>query len=213
LKFGTEVDDNEGLVKLLQTWGVQADSDLVLDARGEVVGLGAEVAVSGEYGDHAISRPLKTRRMATVFPLSRSLQAAPGGAAEITPLVTTGSSALKKMDLKSPSPPPANAPQGAQTIAMAGTFREGAKARIVVVGSSSWVGNGGLGLSGNRDLFLNMINWLSSDEDLISIRPKDPEDRRLNMNQRQSTLMFFGSVVGIPLLMFLAGFSVWWRRR
>jgi len=96
---------------------------------------------------------------------------------------------------------------------MAGTMREGAKGRFVVVGSSSWIGNGGLQLSGNRDLFLNMVNWLSSDEDLISIRPKDPEDRRLNMNQRQSNLMFFGSVIGIPALMFLAGFSVWWRRR
>ncbi len=32
----------------------------------------------------------------------------------------------------------------------------------------------------NRDLALNCINWLSSDEDLISIRPKEPEDRKLD---------------------------------
>jgi ABC-type uncharacterized transport system involved in gliding motility auxiliary subunit len=151
--------------------------------------------------------------MATVFPLSRSLQAAPGGAADVTPLVMTGPTALKKTDLKSAAAPPANTPQAAQTIAMAGKLREGGKGRFVVVGSSSWISNGGLQLSGNRDFFLNVVNWLSADEDLISIRPKDPEDRRLNMNQRQSSLMFFGSVIGIPLLMFLAGFSVWWRRR
>ena len=49
----------------------------------------------------------------------------------------------------------------------------------MVVGSSNWIGNNILRFNGNRDLFLNMMNWLSSDEDLISIRPKEPEDRRL----------------------------------
>jgi ABC-type uncharacterized transport system involved in gliding motility auxiliary subunit len=60
---------------------------------------------------------------------------------------------------------------------------------------------------------MNIINWLSSDEDLIAIRPKNPEDRRLNMNARQVTLMFWTSVVGLPLLLLAAGVSVWWRRR
>ena len=66
---------------------------------------------------------------------------------------------------------------------------------------------------GNRDLVLNMFNWLSNDEELISIRPKDPEDRRLNMNVKQSTLLFYASVVVIPLLVVVAGVGVWWRRR
>ncbi len=52
-----------------------------------------------------------------------------------------------------------------------------------MVGSSNWAINNILRFNGNRDLFLNMMNWLSSDEDLISIRPKDPEDRRLNISQ------------------------------
>jgi len=58
-----------------------------------------------------------------------------------------------------------------------------------------------------------MLNWLSSDEDLISIRPKDPEDRRINMNSRQASMMFYASVLGFPLLIVLAGVSVWWKRR
>ena len=87
------------------------------------------------------------------------------------------------------------------------------KGRFVVVGTSRWVANGFLSFNGNRDLFMNMVNWLSSDEDLIAIRPKDPEDRRLNMNASQVTLMFWTSVIGIPVLMLFAGISVWWRRR
>ena len=98
-------------------------------------------------------------------------------------------------------------------LAAAGEFKAAPKGRIIVVGTSRWIANQFLGVTGNRDLFLNMLNWLSADEDLISIRPKDPEDRRLNMNARQVSMMFWGSVVFIPLLMLVAGFSVWWKRR
>ena len=45
-----------------------------------------------------------------------------------------------------------------------------------------------------------MLNWLSSDEDLISIRPKEPDDNPLNMNQRQVSMMFYSSVLVLPLL-------------
>ncbi len=85
--------------------------------------------------------------------------------------------------------------------------------RFVVVGSSGWVANNMLHFNGNRDLALNMINWLSSDEDLISIRPKEPEDRRLSLTRQQMSRIFYTSVVGLPLIILLAGISVWWRRR
>ena len=60
--------------------------------------------------------------------------------------------------------------------------------RFVVFGSSQWAANSFLGSRqiANRDLALNTFNWLTSDEDLISIRPKEPEDRRLNNNAPRS---------------------------
>jgi ABC-type uncharacterized transport system involved in gliding motility auxiliary subunit len=75
------------------------------------------------------------------------------------------------------------------------------------------VANSAIGFQGNRDLFLNMVNWLSSDEELISIRPKDPEDRRLALNRRQMSLIFYTSVFLLPLAVIGAGISVWWKRR
>jgi len=85
--------------------------------------------------------------------------------------------------------------------------------RFIVTGSSSWVANFFLRFNGNRDLFLNMMNWMSSDEDLISIRPKEPEDRRLNMTRNQMSMVFYSSVLVIPLLIVAAGVGVWWQRR
>jgi ABC-type uncharacterized transport system involved in gliding motility auxiliary subunit len=75
------------------------------------------------------------------------------------------------------------------------------------------VDNNILRFNGNRDLFLNMMSWLSSDEDLISIRPKEPEDRRLNLSGRQMSVLFYSSMVFLPLIVVASGFAVWWRRR
>lgn len=87
------------------------------------------------------------------------------------------------------------------------------EARVVVVGSSRFSRNYALGRGGNHDLFLNMLNWLSSDEDLISIRPKDPENTPLNISASQMTRLFLFSVIGLPLVIILFGVRVWWIRR
>ena len=83
----------------------------------------------------------------------------------------------------------------------------------MVVGSSTWVANSFIGFNGNRDLALNTINWLASDEDLISIRPKAPEDRRITLTRRQMNWVRITSQFLLPLLVVIGGVTVWWRRR
>ncbi len=87
------------------------------------------------------------------------------------------------------------------------------EARVVVVGSSRFARNYALGRGGNADLMLNMLSWLSSDEDLISIRPKDPENTPLNISQAQMMQLFWLNVIGLPLVIVLFGVRVWWKRR
>ena len=85
--------------------------------------------------------------------------------------------------------------------------------RVVVVGTSIFARNNTLGKGGNLDLFLNILSWLSSDEDLISIRPKDPEDTPLNLSSSDMSRVFFLTVLGFPLVIIAAGINAWWRRR
>ena len=87
------------------------------------------------------------------------------------------------------------------------------ESRVVVVGSSRFARNYALGRGGNADLLLNMLNWLSSDEDLISIRPKDPENTPLNISQAQMMQLFWLNVIGLPLVIVVFGIRVWWKRR
>lgn len=216
LMFKSEIDENAALTAVLESWGVKMDKNLVLDLSGvgQLFGLGPEFPIVTKYEDHAIVREMKD--LPTGFPITRSMEVTKGDKTMVSALFTTTDSAVATEDLKNPQVNVKAAKQGTYTLAAAGTYTSGkanGNGRFVVVGTSRWIGNGFLGFNGNRDLYMNILNWLSSDEDLISIRPKDPEDRRLNMNPRQATMVFYGSVVVIPLAIIIAGVGVWWRRR
>jgi ABC-type uncharacterized transport system involved in gliding motility auxiliary subunit len=62
-------------------------------------------------------------------------------------------------------------------------------------------------------LFLNAVAWLSSDEDLIAIRPKDPEERPVELTPAQLAMIKYGALGVLPLAVVIAGLGVWWRRR
>ncbi len=85
--------------------------------------------------------------------------------------------------------------------------------RVVAVGSSGFASNYGIGLGGNQDLFLNMMNWLSSDEDLISIRPRDPDSTPIEMTSAEMWRIFLGSILVLPFVIVVAGVWTWWHRR
>lgn len=57
------------------------------------------------------------------------------------------------------------------------------------------------------------MDWLTNDEDLISIRPKDPEDRRIQLTRSQMVMLRLVSQFLIPLGVILAGVLVWLKRR
>jgi ABC-type uncharacterized transport system involved in gliding motility auxiliary subunit len=213
-----KVSENAKLVELVQSWGVTPQKNLVVDASGigQIFGLSEVVPLVSTYESHPIVREM--RGVATAFPLARSIESKSGDKTSVQDLLKTSESSFATTNLSSAQleVDPAKAQKGPFTLAAAGTYRTGKEnleGRFVVVGSSGFVANNILRFNGNSDLFLNMLNWLSSDEDLISIRPKDPEDRRLALNRQQMRMIFLSSVVLIPLAVIFAGMGVWWRRR
>jgi len=85
--------------------------------------------------------------------------------------------------------------------------------RVVVVGDSDFATNRAIGLQGNREIFLNMANWLAQQEDLIAIRPTDPANRPITMTENQGFWVFWFTMFIVPALLFLNGFRMYWRRR
>jgi hypothetical protein len=86
------------------------------------------------------------------------------------------------------------------------------KSRMVVTGTSNFPVNAYFP-QGNGNLFLNMVSWLAQDEDLISIRPKPPEDRRILLSQAQMRMLLLFTVIVLPGIALITGFAVVWNRR
>jgi ABC-type uncharacterized transport system involved in gliding motility auxiliary subunit len=196
-----------------------------------MLGTGPEVPIAAKYNTHPITDRFN---LLTAYALARSVASNQAGAnnrfaqnlvetsprswaeSDIQQLMTSGQVGLEtdKGDIAGPVSiaaavsAPVDAP--ADNAAPEGPKPE---SRVVVFGDSDFASNRWLGTSGNRDLFLNAVNWLAQQENLISIRAKDPEDRRITMSADTDRRIFWLTVLIIPGLILLAGVQAWWRRR
>ena len=225
------------LIALAHDWGVDLGNNVVVDVSGmgRMLGTDASVPVVATYPSHAITARFN---FLTAFPLTRETAVVSAGVnghiaqpfietsarswaeTDIKSLLTTGQVALDeaKGDKKGPiiigaavaaavaAPAPATPPKPGDDAPKPET-------RVVVIGDSDFAANGGLGIQGNRDLFMNTLGWLSQQENLISIRPKEPDDRRITLTATQQANITWLSLLIIPACVFGTGVYTWWRRR
>jgi ABC-type uncharacterized transport system involved in gliding motility auxiliary subunit len=223
------------LTALLKDWGIAIGTNVVVDVSGmgQMFGTDASVPVAARYEPHPITDRFD---LITAYPLARSVTPASGGAngrvaqgivqtsasswaeTDIKRLTTSGQVAreLDKGDQAGPVTLAAVVSAPAETAPPADPAKADApkaETRLAVFGDSDFATNGFLGIRGNRDLFLNTVNWLAQQEGLIAIRPKDPEDRRITLTRDQHQRIFWLTVFIIPGLILFAGIQTWWRRR
>lgn len=224
-------------VALLALWGLDAVKDTVLEVYPRLTAEGIslrpdERIIIQQYPFHEITKEfpfvirLQTARSitpATPVPTGVKteplLQTSEGSWAE-TDLASLASAsydekadkrgpitlaATATIDVPAPSPAPTEAPDQPEP-----RKREG---RISVFGDSDFAANANIAYEGNLDFILNTVAWLSEDTDLISIRPRDPDDQRLFLTPGQERLVYFTALALLPGLCLLAGIYVWWRRR
>ncbi|HYR87728.1 MAG TPA: GldG family protein [Terriglobia bacterium] len=89
----------------------------------------------------------------------------------------------------------------------------GVRSRVAVIGDSDFATNSFFHILGNGTLFLNTVNYLASQENLIGLEPRTYDVPRVNLTNRQMKGTFFLSIILIPALMALVGIAVWWRQR
>jgi ABC-type uncharacterized transport system involved in gliding motility auxiliary subunit len=204
------------LEKAIADWGVTVNHDLVLDLSGvgQIFGLGPDVPMIVQYESHPIVQPLT--RVPTAFPLSRSLDLKSGAKGTATKLFGTTEDSIAVTEIgPGGRVDPKKGKKGPLVLAAVTNLTGTTPGRAVVIGSSTWATNSLAGSRqlGNRDLFSNMINWLSSDQDLISIRPKETEDRPLNVSTQKLNSIFWLSVLIFPGAVVAFGLATWWKRR
>ncbi|MDQ6918070.1 MAG: GldG family protein [Candidatus Dormibacteraeota bacterium] len=90
----------------------------------------------------------------------------------------------------------------------------GKKSRVVLVGTSAFAENNVFQASAvNIQLLTGSLNYLTEQEQLISIPPKPAGTPPLSLTQEQANLNLWITLLLLPLLVVLGGMAVWWRRR
>ncbi|MHC5721583.1 MAG: ABC transporter, partial [Nostoc sp.] len=75
------------------------------------------------------------------------------------------------------------------------------ESRLVVFGNSSFATDGLFQQQLNGDVFLNSVTWLSQQEKQpLSIRPKEPKNRRITLTATQANLLILSSLLVLPLI-------------
>ena len=208
---------------LLEDFGVDARNNVAVDTSGlgRLFGTNELMPLVMQYENHPITKDMANT--ATLFPMANALHVSgnsmPG--AEFQLIAKTTQNSWASTDVRSQTVifRKGEDLEGPLGLFGAGVYKDpnakegGVEGRIFVSGSAARIGNAVLGFNGNRDLFLNAVNWLTSDEDLISIRPKNPEDRRVELSTSQMELVKYTTLVVVPLGVIFAGLGVWWKRR
>lgn len=84
--------------------------------------------------------------------------------------------------------------------------------RVLVIGDSDFMLNSYIGQGSNLELASNIFNWLSVDDDLLSIKAKVAPGTKLNLSTA-GRIGLAGLWLGLPLLLLLIGTLRWLKRR
>lgn len=87
------------------------------------------------------------------------------------------------------------------------------KTNIVLIGDVDFASNQYFGSANNADLFINSINWLAEDFELISIRTKTATTRKLFLTKNELDFVRWSGWLLMPVFITSFGFWQWWRRR
>jgi ABC-type uncharacterized transport system involved in gliding motility auxiliary subunit len=191
---------------------IKVGNDMVIDASGlgQLFGSGPGVPLVQSYDkDHAITKGFG---LMTFYPYTSSVSAMDDkGDWNVTILAKTSAESWAETDYAS-GEVSFNANEDTKgPIAVAAVSQKG-KSTVIVFGDSDFPKNGYFNQQGNGNLFLNTINYLAEEEDLISIRPKQPQDRRLTLTQADVSTIFYLVVIAIPLLLVILGVVIFIRR-
>lgn len=212
-----------GLEKMLETWGIRLGTDRVV---GTTL-TGRELLVNN-YGDHAITEPI--RNTTTIFNLPRSIRPLAANATafeqsadkpRVFVLASNSEEGWAEMSY-SQNPPKFDAGiDRPGPIPVAVAIEKGSlpaeveikPTRIVVIGDSTFTGNGALLAGYSPDFFINALNWLLERKDAPAFTPKTPSKVSLKIDRPRLHLAYLLTVLILPALVALAGVGVSIRRR
>jgi ABC-type uncharacterized transport system involved in gliding motility auxiliary subunit len=229
-----------GLADFLKSYGISISSDIIVDTMSRVFGASYLIPVITEYSFHKITDGFN---VACFFPTARSIDSAEEipDSVDMTELASTSPYSWSETDFQFGQQEPPKFDQtkdkkGPINVALVASIsnkisgdeqkrdeqRDGetseaaeavGQAQILVFGDSDFASNSYFNLQGNSDFFLNSINYLAQQENLITVERTKSSGTPLTLSRSQSQLLFWLGLILMPVVVLACGLTVFRLRR
>ena len=212
----TDPNYPDGLNEILSPYGVQLGSGTVIDQASSVAPRKDMPLVTGTRNFFGQTMGIS---MTTYFPGAVGVIPL-GTETEYPPLVYTTTDSWLQKDFDPTKDPVFNKDADVKgpiaigvVIAAAQSDQQKKLTRVIVIGDSDFASNEHFSQVNNGDLFLDSVNWLAEETQLITIHRAALPFRRLAVDPEQANFIRYSSLAIPPVLVLLIGAIVWWYRR
>lgn len=225
LLIAADPGSRHNLAQLTKTLGIEFKGNFVLDPRAQIPGRGNVAALGSVFSKTSdITKPFSAGQM-TVFQLASAVTRAPDAPTDlrVEELVRTDAVPLSTNDISTPQVRPDGRGPFTLAISVDGRLpvatddpdapKENKDFSAVVFGDSDFLSNQLFRQNLNRDLVMNATAYLAKDNDMISIRPKQPKGSVLEFTRGTAMAMLFGFLIPLPIVLLSTGGVIWYRRR
>jgi len=200
-----------GLAPIAEMLGLVLTPGIVADPEAARYGASPALAIAAVYGRHAVTEGFN---LITLYPQARQIEAIDNDEWRVRPLIEVAPRGCVKSGRIDARCDKSRDIAGPITIASAFERTVGDRQqRVVVVGNGNFLSNAFIGNGGNRDLGVNMVNWLAGDDRMIVIQPRAGVGSQIDIDQVTLYLIAFCFLIVAPLAFMVTGLAIWWRRR
>ncbi|RJQ47621.1 MAG: hypothetical protein C4538_04955 [Nitrospiraceae bacterium] len=189
---------------IISATGMMVRNAVIIDKKSNLGGKDENIPLVAEYPDTPVTRDFK---LTTVFPGAAPLEIGGRGMDYDYLSIITSSPESMLIENNKISPE-----KGGHIIAASAGTKHG-KDVVLLYGDSDFASNAFFDAVGNGNLFINSVNWLAEEGDLISIMPRKDDFVPLYLTSEQAGIISYISAGAIPLSIFGAGIFIWWRRK
>lgn len=208
---GRELPVLEGYLK---EWGVTVYNGYVVEESADNIYNGVPAYIFASMQDTEITKELINNNYKILYPQARGMKITPVSGVENLDLLTSSDNSYVKVDFSSESTEKTdNDIEGPAVITtILSRFSQNGNPQFMIMGGSG-IFAGSAVTAANEDFFYNSISYMTGNEGSIYIRPKDISPNVLWLSFNQVLIIAGITVVLIPVLILIAGFVVWFKRR
>ena len=203
-----------GLQPIADFLGLQLSPGIAVDPAAQALRQPGTLAISSAYGQHLAMRGFT---LTTAFPFARRIAHAEENKTwRFTPLVEVAQTGwLETSPLGDSVAFDKNRDMPGPITVAAALERtvDGRNQRVIVTGSGHFLSNMSIGLLGNLDLGMNLVNWLAGDDSLVTVQPRALVDGDLQLTRSSLIFIALFFLIALPAFFLFTGGMNWWRRR